>query len=387
MFKIAAEPITAISGLPGHGKTLLAVQLMDQFKKEGLRVFHLNIPDLVEDFAEHFDRPIEEWHTLPKGSVLVVDECHNSFPKRPQTQKEPPWLAKLAEIRHLGIRLILITQDFRDVDAFVRRRIGCHLHVSNKTGHEFAVVHESKTLVENPKAAGAFRMAEHHPWRYPKHLYGVYKSSTMHLRNKKMPFKLKVAAVALVLLVGVLVFLSRHLAGFTSGDFLDEHRSGGAGQAEQSGLPSALGFPAAPSGGPGEFSAWASVESFAKAHTPLVPGVPWSAPVFSGSALTTVPDIHCVIIGDANSHRHNCRCYSEQVTPIDVDRTFCRDAARHGVYNPYRRAAVPPPGQGPQAGGAPSATPPAAPIPGQDSAPQVRAYAAPPPVAPYMGVR
>lgn len=337
MAKYAIEPITAITGKPGHGKTLLAVDLMTQFKDDGLTCYNFNIPELQPQYAQKWDGPIERWSELPEGSVLFVDECHNVFPKRAAGKPVPAHVALLAEIRHKGIRVILLTQDFRDVDEFIVRRVGCHLHVANKTGHEFARVHETKTLVANPAARGAFNMSEHHTWRYPKHLYGSYKSSTLHLRSKKWPFKIKMMLAAVVGLVIVGYFLVAHMKSFVTGDHLRDDA-----QAEAEAKPAAPAITGmssqalfSPPSGRGA-TGWSTADEFIALHTPVVEGVPWSAPVFSGLTPTAVPDLLCVMVGNSKSRKASCRCYTEQVTPIHVEHKACVLAARGGVYNPYR---------------------------------------------------
>jgi hypothetical protein len=297
-----------------------------------LRCYHLNVPELRDDFAELWPGPIEEWTKLPRGSVLLVDEAHNVFPKRSPHAKPPEWVAKLAEIRHFGIRMLIVTQDPRDLDSFVRRRVGVHYHVSRKTGHNYAVIHEFRPHSENPRDPRAQKTAQHQIWKYPKDLFGSYKSTTMHMVKPRLPWKFWLLPLLAIVAAYFVWKTYSHLTGMaTVPDEVDLSGTAAPSMAQVVGLQQPQGE--------GERNPWRDAASFAEAHTPLLRGVPWSAPIYSSLQPTSVPELYCVIVGDTREWSGTCRCYSEQVTPIDMDNASCRKAARSGVYNPYRSIA------------------------------------------------
>ena len=380
------EPITLITGQPGHGKTLFGVHLLTQCKAEGLRCYQLGVDKLKPEYAEPLPVDLEQWHTLPKGSALIIDEAHKFLPT-PGKGKEPEWVTKLAEIRHLAIRLILITQDPRSIHHFIRRRAGVHYHLERKTGHEVAMRFEFRPVADNPQDYHARQKAQASIWRYPKELYGAYHSADEHIVIKRWPKKLLLLpAAALALAYGVWSAIS-HINAFSEEDPID---------------PAIEQTPALASTLTGDWKAglnrdrtsWTTAEQYTQLHTPVIEGIPWTAPIFADRQPTTNPDLYCVVIGDTTSYKNQCRCYSEQLTAINVERKLCLRFAMQGVYNPYRSTFATSSWSGERGAGekAQLSPPPAS---SSDTTSErksssrsgVRPFAAPPPVPSFEGVR
>lgn len=381
------EPLTLVTGAPGHGKTLYAVDVLRTAKAEGLKTYHFGIKDLSPDVAEPLD-DLQRWFELPSGSVLVIDECQEGdrLPKRPANQSPPAWIEKLSKVRHFGIRIVLVTQDARNIDHFVRRLVGVHYHVTRKTGQAWAVVHEFRPYADDPRSSQAQKAAQHKVWRYPKDAYTLYTSATKHMVKPKLPFKLW--------LLPVLVVITGILAWFAMGK-VSAIGSGGEGNADAAPAPasSSASFGQVMGGDPmAERDAWSSPAEFAAAHTPLLPGVPWSAPVFRQLPITTVPDLHCVVIGELDQPGSRCRCFTEQLTRVDVLFSDCVDAVKRGVYNPYRARSYSAESRQEWQGGrsASDGALPSAGAAGEGSGGRASgrwSHAAPPPVRAYQGIR
>lgn len=384
------EPLTLVTGAPGHGKTLYAVDVLRKAKSEGLRTFHYGVKDLSPDVAEPLD-DMKRWFELPSGSVLVVDECQEGdrFPKRPAHQPPPEWIEKISKVRHFGIRIVLVTQDPRNMDHFVRRLIGVHYHVTRKTGQQWALVHEFRPYADDPRNRQAQKTAQHRIWKYPKDVYALYTSATKHMVKPKVPWKVWALPVLVVLTLiagwyGVKSIMAIGNHGESDAPALAEPASAVAPGA----WPPMVAGP-----GPGnvERDAWASAEEFATAHTPLLRGVPWSAPVFRQLPVTAVPELYCVVVGELGAQGSRCRCFSEQMTRIDIQFSDCMEAVTRGVYNPYRsvRAGW----AGSQQGGASersasdAAAPSAGAAQGQGGSADRWSHAAPPPVQAFQGIR
>lgn len=379
------EPITLVTGQPGHGKSLYSISMMREAKADGFTCYAIGYDGLSEDAALPSPVPVEEWFKLPPGSALFVDEAHKFLPK-PGKGPEPEWITKLAEVRHAGIRLVLITQDPRSVHHFLRRRAGVHFHLERKTGHNFATLWTFRPVADDPQDYHARQKAQSKLWRYPKQDFSVYHSAELHAVKTSIPWKFYAAPLILVGLIACIVYAVTAVQGWGEDSESSDTTAAELSASLDSPLSSLRGL-----GGMNRDNArsrWSTVEEFVRLHAPLIEGVPWSAPIFAERSPTTVPDIHCIIVGDSTSWRHNCRCYSEQITPVQVDRQFCRDAARGGVYNPYRAVRAPGAGQGRPMGEVSGASPMAAPATTeQHSPPRTRAYAAPPPVPAFSGVR
>lgn len=335
---ITMEPINLVTGLPGAGKTLFGIDLLRKCQAEGLHCFNFNVTDLDVELAEPWPGPIERWQELPEKSVLIVDEAHSVFPRRSTNASTPSHIAALAEIRHKGLRLILIDQDPSTLDLFVKRRVGAHFHLTNRTGHNMARVYSNRGCVDNPRSAGAWSVGESDLWRYPKELFDRYRSASLHIKRKRVPKMVWVLVAGLVLIVGGLWGAYSTFSFGTDEPVTDGAQ--GVAAATGGGVLASSGQGIADSVfGPAGQPRYMTPDEWLHAHLPLVEAVPWSAPIFAGRPPTTTPDLLCVVVGEVDSWQSDCRCFTEQVTRLQVERQVCLNAARYGVYNPYRTTA------------------------------------------------
>lgn len=318
------QPITLVTGTPGAGKTLRSIFEGLQLQKDGREVFAYGIDGLDPAFIESLPDTwsLEKWKELPPNSVLIVDEAHKFLPVR-QPGKPPQWIQDLTEIRHHGITLILVTQDPRNIDAFVRRLVGEHVHLTRKAGLAGSLVRTFQGVSEDPNDYHARQSSQAVPWVFPKELYKVYKSASLHVMKPKIPWKIWAAGAFVV----VLIFLIPYIY-FKFGDTIDETPPTMAEKALNS-QKSAFA-------GDEEESPWSSPDAFVKAHKPHFPVAPWSAPIFKNLVPTTVPKILCIASGLENAQDRTCHCYTEQVTRIrDIPTPICEIIVRDGQYNPY----------------------------------------------------
>ncbi len=156
----------SFTGLPGHGKTLFTLaeihrEFVEQPKKKGEAVrpiYYLSkeavdspgsgIAGLtLEGWTPFTD--VYQWWDLPNGSVIVVDECQYCLPRR-SPGKEPDWISAFAEHRKKGFDIYLITQDCRNMDYFVRRLAGQHIHYWRPMGAKAATRWEFPKAVDKP---------------------------------------------------------------------------------------------------------------------------------------------------------------------------------------------------------------------------------------------
>jgi hypothetical protein len=279
---------------------------------------------------------IKEWRKLPPGSVLLVDEAHKFFPVR-QPGKPDEWMMALTEIRHFGIDLWLITQDPRNIDAFVRRLIGTHIHLTRKAGLNGAMVREFQGVSEDPNDYHNRESSSQTPWIYPKHLFQVYKSATLHVVKPKIPLKVWFAGSLLLLcIVGIPTLI--YFVGDTVSELDTKEEK--SNTPEKSNDLNSFGIPNINRENL-EINPWENRDKFIEAHTPLIPFVPHSAPIYHGLQPQTVPEILCIISGELGSNDQKCSCFTEQATRIqDVPQPVCESYAKNGSYNPYRKPFV-----------------------------------------------
>lgn len=330
------NPISLITGVPGAGKSLRAVWHGIELAKAGRKVFFYNMDGLDPSKIEaDFDATVynvsedftmEKWRELPSGSVLIIDEAHKYFPVR-QKDAVPSWMVPMTEARHFGIQIILVTQDPRNLDAFVRRLVGEHEHLNRKAGLNGALVRTFQQISENPDDYHAKESASAVPWVYPKKIFDVYKSASLHVIKPKFPKKILFAVVLIPLIIGFLIYAYMKVT-----DMGSEPEGNEAPKSQKS----ALGLNNEQEKSVRE-TAWKDSETFVKAHTPLIPVAPWSAPIYEGTAPTRIPEIYCIASGLEGSKDRSCNCYTEQVTKIrNIPVSVCEQAVKDGIYNPYK---------------------------------------------------
>lgn len=199
--------ITLVTGIPGSGKTLYTLYQVEQLrKKEGREVYYFNI-QIDRDklpWIELDEQQVLKWFDLPPRSIVVIDECQRIFRPRPAGSAVPEAEMQLETHRHKGIDLFLITQHPSLVSVGVRRLVRDHLHIMRVFGAPVANVYAWKGVKEQCDKSRADAIKS--TFKYPKEVYGWYKSAEVHTVKFRLPWKIVLAAFFVLLMV-VLVFL------------------------------------------------------------------------------------------------------------------------------------------------------------------------------------
>lgn len=209
--------ITLITGVPGSGKSLLAVQmLLENAQSESPRPAFSNIEGL--DYQALACFPLDNaltWYDLPEGSLIVIDECQRFFPPRPSGSKVPEFISQMETHRHKGHDLVLITQGPKLVDQNVRTLTGRHLHMYRPFGIKRRTVFEWNAVNENPEPAKNDANALTKKLPFDESLFKYYTSAVQHTHGARLPVK-KLAVLGCSLLLVVLLggfVVTRLLAG------------------------------------------------------------------------------------------------------------------------------------------------------------------------------
>lgn len=183
--------ISLITGIPGAGKSLLAVELIrDVMASATPRPIYTNINGLDYDSLRCF--PLEDpisWHDLPDGSMVVIDECQRYFPPRPNGSKVPDSVAKFETHRHQGLDIVLITQHPLLVDQNIRRLVEHHQHCYRPFGMSFRTVMEWNVCNDNPTPKLSEKDAGKKKKPFDKSLYQYYESASVHTHKVRWPVK------------------------------------------------------------------------------------------------------------------------------------------------------------------------------------------------------
>lgn len=191
--------ITIITGTPGAGKTLYAIdkllrELVDsqvpQYDARGgttmvTRRILSNINGLLIDHELIDEKPgggLADWHLWCKpGDVICFDEVQHAWRPRANGSKVPDDIAALETHRHKGVDFILITQNPMQVDKNVCLLAGRHLHIRRIAALGASIVYEwdhcSRSLLYS-------KSLKKSPWKYDKKVFQLYKSAELHTKPK-----------------------------------------------------------------------------------------------------------------------------------------------------------------------------------------------------------
>lgn len=297
--------ITLITGQPGAGKTLYTVsRIRAEVERDGRQVYYSGIADLKLPWVELEDAT--EWHTLPAGAVVVIDEAQRVFRPRGNGATVPLYVSALETHRHQGIDLYIITQHPMLVDTNVRRLVGRHLHVVRRFGTKSATVHEwgeVKTECDKSRSDSL-----RHAFSYPVEAFAVYKSAEVHTHKARIPARLWLFFV-LPVLIFVLGYLAvRMLSSRSSSPVVP--------------MPGAASLVTA-SASP----VLSSAEYFSRLE-PRVVGLPHTAPVYDQvTEPRLAPHPAACISGGGR-----CSCYTDQATRIDVPHDLCSQIVERGYF-------------------------------------------------------
>lgn len=183
--------IHLITGIPGSGKSLLAVELLyKNSMSPQIRPAYTNISGIETDSLRCFELDdVECWYDLPDGSLIVIDECQRWFRPRANGSAVPEYISRFETHRHQGLDIILITQHPGLIDRNIRKLVELHQHMYRAFGMNRRTVLEWNTCNENPEPAHSSSDAEKKQKPFDKNLFQFYKSATIHTHKRRLPWK------------------------------------------------------------------------------------------------------------------------------------------------------------------------------------------------------
>jgi hypothetical protein len=301
--------ITLVTGLPGSGKTLFTLDEVNKLAtKDNRHVFYHGIPELILPWTM-MDKP-EDWVDLPKGSIVVIDECQSTFRPRANGAAVPRHVAEFETHRHKGLDFFLITQHPMLLDGNVRRLTGRHFHVNRFYGFQKSTIHEFPQVRENVDKNIKGSMARH--FVYPKEVFNWYKSADLHTVKKRIPLRL----ILIVILPLLILFLLYY--GYQSLKSIDK----------TSPLPSSNVSAGDKTEKPKAVTYASYNQEYLAVRTPAVQGVPQSAEIYKEvtKPITAPFAAACISMGS------RCKCYSQQGTPLDVEPNLCKQLVAGGQF-------------------------------------------------------
>lgn len=149
-----------------------------------------------------------DWRTTPQGSYFVIDEAQLIPIFSDEAKGIDPIVKDLTIHRHKGYDFLFITQEPSFVHKYIRKLASLHIHLVNIFGWEQSMRMEWSVVQDSPNAIKSMARAENiSRWRFPKHVYNLYKSTTINTRQKRIPKKLVTFVLLAVALLSVALFL------------------------------------------------------------------------------------------------------------------------------------------------------------------------------------
>ena len=307
-----------ITGLPGNGKTLYTIDYVRKFaERENRPVYYHGITDLSESLGwTEFENP-EQWHELPEGCIIIIDECQRIFKPLPRSGNVPPHFSELETHRHHGFDLFLITQHPHLIDTRVRRLCGIHRHIIRAFGTHKAIVHEWQEVHSDCEKNRSNSSKTVFP--FPKDVFKLYKSAEMHTHKVYLP-KVVWYVVICVLLIGFCFWLMANW-------YRKELRGDAPPESPEQ---VAASLPAVPDTGGfsslGQRQPPMSVEEYINSYMPRIDGLPHTAPRYDE---ITQPKQAPRIVGCV-LNKSGCTCYSQQATKINTPKDMCTNIVKNG---------------------------------------------------------
>lgn len=324
--RLTTANVILLTATPGSGKTLRAVQMMDECMQAGDLVYVCNVKGIrlpgVMDWPDATD-----WRNIPKGGVLFVDEAQRQGFKK--SRNLPEYIEELSILRHYGIRIVFITQQPGYLHEHLLGLVGRHEHLLRKNGGKTINIFRSDELMENTKSLRSRITADTEAWTLPSQYYPYYDSAEIHTHKFQLPSRWKkgflFVGIALVLF-GVFGFKLYDSA--VNPDFGISKGTNEPGDPASESEPGLAGLGSAPGVRKVPLT---DAEYFAQ-FKPRRDDLPGSAPAYDHRQVVARPKVYCL---DASPHGR-CRCATEQGTVYLLPHKQCAYLARWGgAYDPF----------------------------------------------------
>lgn len=338
--------ITLITGVPGSGKTLMAVSdLAKKVDKEwaGRKIFVHGIPDLTittEPIPDgHSIQDMHVWLKWPEnnGSIVVIDEAQNIFPPRSAGSKTPEIVEWLHVHRHSGVDIILITQMPGRIDKQVRDLVGAHYHI-HKTPLGVRMRYFWDYCENNPKSG--MKNARPEVYKFDKKAFGLYKSAEIHTKVKTPKSRvLWVIPAALIVFVFTAYMGYSLLSGLGSSEKADSENSSVSSfvDVKSDDLKKSVKDKSAVAGQEigGQISPSQNKNLTEDMLKPKIEGMVESKPLYDQIRQVKQLEYPVACISGGKS---GCSCYSSQGTAVkEIDKKTCNDYVKNGMpFNPYK---------------------------------------------------
>lgn len=287
-----------------------------------------------------------DWRTTPQGSYFVIDEAQLIPIFSDETTKADPIVKELTIHRHKGYDFLFITQEPSFVHKYIRKLASLHIHLVNIFGWEQSMKMEWSVVQDSPNAIKSIARAENiSRWKFPKHVYNLYKSSTMHTRKKRMPKKLVIFVALAIIFFLIAIFLlfnggtkSPLISAITGSPITTEETKKNESKPTQTDKSNPLQLPASSPIHPTQVQN----KNESAASTPVVDSVASSEPSYDvsdpfGFKPNVTPNVvNSRTFSGCFCTKNSCTAYDQQGTKIDgIDKKVCKDLIQDSSKRPF----------------------------------------------------
>lgn len=288
--------------------------------------------EVVNEHGEIAKEIIPHAHKIPDGSLILVDEAWQWFGHMHDARNvpTPKHVLDLAIHRHRGLDFIWTFQAVRQIYPFAREVAGNHTYLERLFNLPISTVFAWGKWQDDVDSKTAQERSVKSRWVHPWRKYGSwYKSASVHTMKANIPRKF------LLIPLAALFALAMGWVGIRSVFHKGDAKAATPAATTERGNAA----PVAASSKAHEDEGPRTAEQWQQALTPVVPGLPFTAPLYAGQDVTTHPQVFCAISGadytDLLSSR--CSCLTEQGTkPGDISDGLCRSIALNGYYDPFK---------------------------------------------------
>jgi len=287
-----------------------------------------------------------DWRTTPQGSYFVIDEAQLIPIFSDETTKADPIVKELTIHRHKGYDFLFITQEPSFVHKYIRKLASLHIHLVNIFGWEQSMKMEWSVVQDSPNAIKSIARAENiSRWKFPKHVYNLYKSSTMHTRKKRMPKKLVIFVALAIIFFLIAIFLlfnggtkSPLISAITGSPITTEETKKNESKPTQTDKSNPLQLPVS---SPTDTTQVQNKNESA-ASAPVVDYVASSEPSYDvsdpfGFKPNVTPNVvNSRTFSGCFCTKNSCSAYDQQGTKIDgIDKKVCKDLIQDSSRRPF----------------------------------------------------
>jgi len=311
-----------------------------------VRTIYTNIADLKLVQCRPLP-PDCDWRKTPQGSYFVIDEAQLIPIFSDETTKADPIVKELTIHRHKGYDFLFITQEPSFVHKYIRKLASMHIHLVNIFGWEQSMRMEWSVVQDSPNAIKSIARAENiSRWRFPKHVYNLYKSSTMHTRKKRIPKKIVICLVLAVLFFIIAMFL---LSGTGKNPLVSTFTGDKASSTSQESKKNESTSKQPDKSNPNQLPASSPTDPTQvqnqnenPASAPVVDFVSSSEPTYEVSdPFAFKPNITPNVVNSRTFSgcfctKNSCSAYDQQGTKIDgIDKKVCKDLMHDSSRRPF----------------------------------------------------